>query len=188
MIVFPFLLFPRICRENDKGSGIKARSQPEELKNHTNRGTQRIKSTDKSIGDLKLDIQEEGNLSFVPGGALTDLPSQRREKIDAAVQTAFASNNKDSNTLNRLQLVKESENKKHKRQDAEKQVVRPSGRLLRTVVLRKEDPLEIPRSKSRSPGNPSPWQELLSQASRHFRTEDAETIQKIRKKIPPIPK
>ena len=161
MIVFPFLLFPRICRENDKGSGIKARRQPEELKNHIDCGTQRIKPTDKSI---------------------------RREKIDAAVQTAFASNNKDSNTLNRLQLVKESENKKHKRQDAEKQVVRPSGRLLRTVVLRKEDPLEIPRSKSRSPRNPSPWHELLSQASRHFRTEDAETIQKIRKKIPPIPK
>ena len=185
MIVFPFLLFPRICRENDKGSGIKARPQPEEFTNHINRGTQRIKPTDKSIaGDLKLDIQEEGNVSFVPA----DLPSQRREKIDAAVQTAFASNNKDSNTLNRLQLVKESENKKHKRQDAEKQVVRPSGRLLRTVVLRKEDPLEIPRSKSRSPGNPSPWHELLSQASRHFRTEDAETIQKIREKIPPIPK
>ena len=187
MIVFPFLLFPRICRENDKGSDIKARPQPEEFTNHINRGTQCIKSTDKTIGDLKLDIQE-GNVSFVPGGALADLPSQRREKIDAAVQTAFASNNKDSNTLNRLQLVKESENKKHKRQDAEKQVVRPSGRLLRTVVLRKEDPLEIPRSKSRSPGNPSPWHELLSQASRHFRTEDAETIQKIRKKIPPIPK
>ena len=188
MIVFPFLLFPRICRENDKGSGIKARSQPEEFTNHINCRTQRIKSTDKSIGDLKVVIQEEGNVSFVPGGALADLPSQRREKIDAAVQTAFASNNKDSNTLNRLQLVKESENKKHKRQDAEKQVVRPSGRLLRTVVLRKEDPLEIPRSKSRSPRNPSPWHELLSQASRHFRTEDAETIQKIRKKIPPIPK
>ena len=188
MIVFPFLLFPRICRENDKGSDIKARRQPEEFTNHINRGTQCIKSTDKTIGDLKLDIQEEGNVSFVPGGALADLPSQRREKIDAAVQTAFASNNKDSNTLNRLQLVKESENKKHKSQDAEKQVVRPSGRLLRTVVLRKEDPLEIPRSKSRSPRNPSPWHELLSQASRHFRTEDAETIQKIRKKIPPIQK
>ena len=187
MIVFPFLLFPRICREN-KGSDIKARRQAEEFTNHINRGTQRIKSTDKSIGDLKVDIQEEGNVSFVPGGALADLPSQRREKIDAAVQTAFASNNKDSNTLNRLQLVKESENKKHKRQDAEKQVVRPSGRLLRAVVLRKEDPLEIPRSKSRSPRNPSPWHELLSQASRHFRTEDAETIQKIREKIPPIPK
>ena len=168
------------------------------------------------IGNVKVEMKEEteGNILFVPE-TKEKLFSPRKElvKIITEVKKISDKGKKECNTLNRLQLHKESSLAKPtrgeddvRRREEKKVVGRSKRSTMRTVVLRKEDPavrmerlkrfeatfkprpsskLEVPSSKFQvGSSNSSPWQALLSQAARHFRTEDAETIRKMRMKMP----
>ena len=199
MIFFP------ICSEDDGGRSsfrVNMERKKENEKNFIHTETQITKSAGGRIGNLKLAIEEKGEGNF---WSCDDISPERRAKLYSPTkgQTEIITEakktftcdkcNKEYNTLNRLQFHKVCEHEKPNSQAGvrrdEKQVLgRPySGRsMMRTVkVLRKEDPPVLETSNLRPPPNPSPWHALLSQAARHFRTEDAETIRKIKRKLLP---
>ena len=197
MIFFP------IFSEYDGGrSSFRLERKVEEEKSKIQTEKQTKKSAEERIRSLKLAIEEktEGNIwscdDISPERrAILFSPTNGQTKITTEVKKTFTCDkcNKEYNTLNRLQFHKVCEHEKQIRQDGvrreEKRVLgRPySGRsMTRTVkVLRKEDPPIVETSNPRPPPNPSPWHPLLSQAARHFRTEDAETIRKIKMRLPP---
>ena len=167
--------------------------------------TQIKSSAGDKIGNVKLEIKEEGDILSCDNDGperREKLFSPRNELVEVVtrVRKTFTCDkcNKEYDRLNRLQLHKESV---HAQPNREKRVLGPSkalGLMRRTVVLQKEAPERLaprltptptstptPRLIPRPPSNPSPWHALLSQAARHFRTEDAETIRKIRTKLPP---
>ena len=74
-------------------------------------------------------------------------------------------------------------NSAHKKSAATQRLIKQNGKSLKRVVLPKI-PIVNTSSKSRRPSNVSPWHDLLSQASRHFRAEDAKAIHKIRRRTP----
>ena len=74
-------------------------------------------------------------------------------------------------------------NSAHKKSAATQKLIRQNGRSLKRVVLPKL-PIVNTSSKARPPSNVSPWHDLLSQASRHFRAEDAKAIHKIKRGTP----
>ena len=172
-------------------------------------GTQIKSSAGEKIGNVKVEIKEEADILSCDNDSperRAELFSPRREVVEIVtrVRKTFTCDkcNKEYDRLNRLQLHKES---MHGNPNREKRVLGPSkalGLMRRTVVLQKEAPERLaprltqtptstptptptPRLIPRPPSNPSPWHALLSQAARHFRTEDAETIRKIRMKLPP---
>ena len=169
--------------------------------------TQIKSSAGDKIGNVKVEIKEEADILSCDNDSperRAELFSPRREVVEIVtrVRKTFTCDkcNKEYDRLNSLQLHKESV---HGNPNREKRVLGPSkalGLMRRTVVLQKEAPerlaprlTQTPTSTStptqrlipRPPSNPSPWHALLSQAARHFRTEDAETIRKIRTKLPP---
>ena len=167
--------------------------------------TQIKSSAGDQIGNVKVEIKEEADILSCDNDSperRAELFSPRREVVEIVtrVRKTFTCDkcNKEYDRLNRLQLHKESV---HTQPNREKRVLGPSkalGLMRRTVVLQKEAPERLaprltqtptststPRLIPRPPSNPSPWHALLSQAARHFRTEDAETIRKIRMKLPP---
>ena len=77
----------------------------------------------------------------------------------------------------------ENTNSAHKKSAATQQLIRQNKRSLKRVVLPKL-PIANTSSKARTASNVSPWHDLLSQASRHFRAEDAKAIQKIKRRTP----
>ena len=74
-------------------------------------------------------------------------------------------------------------NSAHKISAATQQLIRQNKRSLKRVVLPKL-PIVNTSSKARPPSNVSPWHDLLSQVSRHFRAEDAKAIHKIKRRTP----
>ena len=74
-------------------------------------------------------------------------------------------------------------NSAHKKSAATQRLIKQNGKSLKRVVLPKI-PIVNTSSKSRRPSNVSPWHDLLSQASRHFRAEDAKAIHKIKRRTP----
>ena len=76
-----------------------------------------------------------------------------------------------------------STNSVHKKSEATQRLIRQNGKSLKRVVLPKL-PIVNSSSKARTPSNVSPWHDLVSQASRHFRAEDAKAIQKIKRRTP----
>ena len=77
----------------------------------------------------------------------------------------------------------ENTNSAHKKSAATQRLIGQNGKSLQRVVLPKL-PIVNTSSKSRRPSTVSPWHDLLSQASRHFRAEDAKAIHKIRRRTP----
>ena len=74
-------------------------------------------------------------------------------------------------------------NSVHKKSAATQRLIRQNKRSLKRVVLPKLTIVNT-SSKARTPSNVSSWHDLLSQASRHFRAEDAKAIQKIKRRTP----
>ena len=74
-------------------------------------------------------------------------------------------------------------NSSHKKSATIQRLIRQNGKSLKRVVLPKL-PIVNTSSKSKRPSNVSPWHDLLSQASRHFRAEDAKAIYKIKRRTP----
>ena len=74
-------------------------------------------------------------------------------------------------------------NSAHKKSAASQHLIRQNKRSLKRVVLPKL-PIMNTSSKARTSSNVSPWHDLLSQASRHFRAEDAKAIHKIKRRTP----
>ena len=74
-------------------------------------------------------------------------------------------------------------NSSHKKSATIQRLIRQNGKSLKRVVLPKL-PIVNTSSKARRPSNVSPWHDLLSQASRHFRAEDAKAIHKIKRRTP----
>ena len=166
-----------------------------EEKKNIQRETQiKIPAGESMIGNVRLETKEDTEES----GLFSDSRPECRGKLFSprndptemftAVKKTFTCDkcNKEYNTLNRLEFHKVCEHEKpnkHARVGNEKRVLGRSGKSVRTVVLRKEDSLV--NETSRPPPKSSPWHALLSQAARHFRTEDAQAIRKIRMKLPP---
>ena len=77
----------------------------------------------------------------------------------------------------------ENTNSAHKKSAATQKLIGQNRRSLKRVVLPKL-PIVNTSTKARTPSNVSPWHDLLSQASRHFRAEDAKAIHKIKRRTP----
>ena len=176
-------LFYHYCREDEGNPGLDVR-QRREVKSLAGweDGTKKLNNAASfyNSGVEQTKIREKEVTGKDPLSCETDTrkqhltPGNKHGLIKSIVKRTFDCDDEN---------IASNANSSHKKSATIQRLIRQNGKSLKRVVLPKL-PIVNTSSKSRRPSNVSPWHDLLSQASRHFRAEDAKAIHKIKRRTP----